>query len=105
MNWILEHLQIVIAIAGAFAYWLIQRKELEPMQPPVMVARAESQEAILGRQERLAEQLRALEERKVITQRRAAELVEVNREADGVRERAASYNVRQDLREARTLRH
>lgn len=189
MNWILEHLQLVLAIAGAFAFWLKQRKESkaenEPTrptqpatvgeaddadrarkireeilrkiaerrgetppatvsrdeppkrfkvptlvrpphapvdtfggpsrpavlrdeaprnEPPVLVARGESQEAVLARQERLAQQMRDLEEKKILAQRRAAELANVKRETDDARERAAS-SVRRDLREPRALRH
>ena len=190
MNWILEHLQLVLAIAGAFAFWLKQRSEAKspgketarPVQPatmeeaddaerarkireeimrkiaerrgevakpqpaarqeepktfkfpplvrphapvdtfggpsrpvilrpepakaapPVLVAKGESHEAVLARQERLAGQMRELEEKRALTLRRATVEAEVKREADGVWHRAAS-NVREELRDPRALRH
>ncbi len=34
MNWILEHLQLVIALAGGIAYWLKQRSEAKAAKDP-----------------------------------------------------------------------
>lgn len=191
MNWILEHFQIVLAIAGAFAFWLKQRKEAKaetsepqsrPTQPatmeeaddaerarkireeilrkiserrgepprapaastpaeprtfkipplvrphspldtfggpsrpvivraepertvpPVLVPKGESHEAVLARQERLAQQLRELEEKRASALRRATAEAEVKREVEGVWRRSAA-NVREELRDPRSLRH
>ena len=187
MNWILEHLQLVIALAGGFAFWLKQRSEAkavkdQPAQParpttmaegddadrarkireeimrkiaerrggagatpaakqseekkfqlpplvrpvapldsfggparpvirrsapvaqPPAMAKGESDEAVLMRQERLAQQMRELEAQRAVTLKRATVAAEATRVADGISARAASA-VRQDLREPRSVRH
>jgi hypothetical protein len=193
MNWILEHLQLVLALAGGFAFWLKQRAEakakkampaspvrpaqpatmaeaddadrarkireeilrkiaerrggaqpaaktkapeekklklpplmappLRPvdpfggpgrpfarreatgaMEPPVTTVRAETEAAVLARQERLAQQLRDLENQRVLAQRRATATSEAATVAEGVWARAAA-NVRAELREPRAVRH
>ncbi len=34
MNWILDHLQLVLAVAGGFAWWLNQRRQADKEPPP-----------------------------------------------------------------------
>jgi hypothetical protein len=75
----------------------------EPMPPPVMV-KTESNEAVLARQEKLAQQMRDLEAQRAVVLRRTAAATAATVAAEGVRWRAAS-SVREDLREPRTLRH
>ena len=184
MNWILEHLQLVIALAGGIAYWLKQRSDakaandpraqpatmaegddadrarkireeimrkiaerrggagatpattpseekkfpLPPLVRPVapldtfggparpvirrsapvaqapVMAKGESDEAVLARQERLAQQMRELESQRVVTLKRATVVAEATRVAEGISERAASA-VRQNLRDPRSVRH
>ncbi|NBQ58989.1 MAG: hypothetical protein EBU32_11545 [Opitutaceae bacterium] len=48
MNWISEHLQLILAVAGAVAYWLNQRREAEAARdaeknpPPASLAEADA---------------------------------------------------------------
>lgn len=185
MDWILEHLKVVIAIAAAIAYWLnsqrkagaderddedsgaagtdanertrhlqeeIRRKIEErrrgqpaapsSMPPPVVRPRAnlpmppfggspepqpamrratelwQEREAVrkeaaaetnahtaavLERQERLAEELRALEAARITARKRAAELA-ATQTAAVAREQASAQTLAGDLRDARDLR-
>ncbi len=72
MNWILEHLQIIIGVAAALAYWLNQRRgnaEQEEEEPkPRTVAEAEEAE----RTRRIQEEIR-----RKIAERRAGGPVEL----------------------------
>ena len=62
MNWISEHLQLILAVAGALAYWLNQRREAEAAReaeknpPPASLAEADADDPF--RAEKVREEIR-----------------------------------------------
>jgi hypothetical protein len=71
MNWILEHLQIVVALAAAFAYWLKQTKDKAEAEkdrnvPPPLVTPAADEQT--ERTRRIQEEIR----RKIADRREGA---------------------------------
>lgn len=63
MDWLIDHIQLVIAVAAAFAYWLNARKQQQPEEddePNVRQLRDESQEAAeeAERARRIREEIR-----------------------------------------------
>ena len=76
MNWISEHLQLILAVAGALAYWLSQRREAEAKReaeknpPPASLAEADADDPF--RAEKVREEIR----RKIAERRGGAPLPE-----------------------------
>jgi len=76
MNWISEHLQLILAVAGALAYWLNQRREAEAARdaeknpPPASLAEADADDPF--RAEKVREEIR----RKIAERRGGAPLPE-----------------------------
>jgi hypothetical protein len=77
MNWISEHLQLILAIAGAFAYWLNQRREAaaakeEEAKNPTPASMAEAEVEDSYRAEQVREEIR----RKIAERRGGAPIPE-----------------------------
>ncbi len=76
MNWISEHLQLILAVVGALAYWLNQRREAEAARdaeknpPPASLAEADADDPF--RAEKVREEIR----RKIAERRGGAPLPE-----------------------------
>lgn len=76
MNWISEHLQLILAVAGGLAYWLNQRREAEVAReaeknpPPASLAEADAEDPY--RAEKVREEIR----RKIAERRGGAPLPE-----------------------------
>lgn len=76
MNWISEHLQLILAVAGGLAYWLNQRREAEAAReaeknpPPASLAEADAEDPY--RAEKVREEIR----RKIAERRGGAPLPE-----------------------------
>lgn len=129
MNWILDHLQIVIALAGAFAWWLKQRGAAGKGAPPPPHREATFEDpALAERTRRIREEIqRKIEQRtrggparppapapltstppplmrEVVVREpaaRSASRADVRREAQILEEQAA---LREKLREAEVMR-
>lgn len=77
MNWISEHLQLILAIAGAAAYWLNQRREAaaakeEEAKNPTPASMAEAEVEDSSRAEQVREDIR----RKIAERRGGAPIPE-----------------------------
>jgi hypothetical protein len=84
------------------------RRRAQPAAPPVLVpAPAQLDRAVLERQQQLSDQMRQLEEARVLAQRRASQAVATEKaaaESETGLLTASRGGLLEDLRDARTLR-